>query len=1014
MTTQLTTEIKAAWNAVPSGILFITTDSRVLFANAAAGQLLGLEPSDLGAPVQLAHIIGRDNASSIASQLQRYASPLRVDLNDPNVSVFCAYSDEFAGWVMHVTATEQKPSISKTMVNQSESSVLFLDEDFNITWGNERFFAISGLKSDDITGMPAFNWINQTAEHCDEDKAKASIKKTGLFRLQVCHQHPIFGEYWVAASIKKQPQNDTASYFLIETDITDQVLLKQQLQQAYQLQQTILDNANLLLITTDSDGVIQSCNKFAEQQLHTSAKDLIGKASPDQFFNHATRQAVLAHLALPAPTNERKLTQLINRAALRNPIHDAEWPWESSNGDILSISCSIAPITLSHSDQPHYLYVGKDMSALRKAEATSNRQNEILKATGFMAKIGGWEYDFQYDQLTWSDSIFDIHELPYDHRIDIKDAVNYYTGESKTEISDAINLALETGKPWDLQCTFRTAKGKDIWVRAVGEIEYENGQPIRIRGTLQDISQLKLAEEKALENSRAKSAFLANMSHEIRTPINGIMGMHELIAAAGLNEKQQQYLDLAKESGNVLLELINDILDVSKIEAGKLDIENIVFDLHALLISVTKVNRLKANEKGLSLTLDVAPMTPNYMKGDPVRLRQILTNLLSNAVKFTEKGEVSLTVACKRNKVTFDITDTGIGIPKQKLSQLFKPFEQLDTSTTRRFGGTGLGLAISHQLTSLMQGSITATSVSGKGSTFSVTLPLVSQEAQQETLPSDTPSPILLVANSEALHAYWQRLALHSACSLTHVSDAKSAMAWLKTASLPVTIVVQRELEGMNGAEFCKLLSHHPKYQHCLIIGTASKWKIGLASEFDNAGANGYFTPTLSMNTLSERLNQAKFNSLPDLFHTDLGSVERQQNEIERFQGDRRGHVLLVEDNKINQLVAAELLKNLGYSHDIANNGQEAIEMLTKPASKYQLVLMDCQMPVMDGYQASKIIRQSPELAAYQHIPIIALTANAMNGDRQKCEAHGMNGYLSKPVTLSAMAKELTRIENLT
>jgi len=522
----------------------------------------------------------------------------------------------------------------------------------------------------------------------------------------------------------------------------------------------------------------------------------------------------------------------------------------------------------------------------------------------------------------------------------------------------------------------------------------------------------------------AKTHFLANMSHEIRTPMNGVLGMLNILLRGNLNNQQKHYALVAKSSADSLLILINDILDFSKIEAGKLDLEVIEFDLRSMLSEFTVTMAHLVHSKGLELILDINDLDINWVKGDPGRIRQILTNLVSNAIKFTENGEVLIKVGLKDAGVMGlvlygSVSDTGIGIPKTKQATLFESFSQVDSSTTRIYGGSGLGLAICKQLCELMDGSISVYSEIGCGSSFEFTASLqlgrhVKLDAPKINLHNKY---VLLVDDNQTNLLVLSELLKGWGALVTEATGGREALQIMHRLPNFDAVIVDMQMPFMDGEQLGRQIREETKWADVALIMMTSKSERGDARHFSDIGFSAYLTKPVMPGDVHDALQiaiaggEGLEQAQPLVTHHHLESLRQQENEPLPENKEAWPLLLLVEDNLINQEVALSILEGIGYQAEVAEDGQHAIELLIKAGDKipYKAILMDCQMPVMDGYECTRQIRNGHHNIFNHAIPIIAMTANAMKGDREKCLDSGMDDYLSKPINISALQDKLSQ-----
>ena len=709
------------------------------------------------------------------------------------------------------------------------------------------------------------------------------------------------------------------------------------------------------------------------------------------------------------------------------------------DGGVYWIRVRIDPVHDAKGQFAGHIAMAHDVTERRHVDAARTEASQRLHKIASLVPGMVFQFKLRPDGTSClpyaSDGIRDIYGRTPEQVVDDASAIfSSLHPEDFAMVVDAIYVSARTLQPWRQEYRVMPPNGNMRWLLVHANPSRENDGSTLWHGHIADITELKKTEEilhdskadlestneqlqEAFAHSKelaaqaeaanlAKSAFLANMSHEIRTPMNGVIGMTGLLLQTQLTSEQRSYLEIVRTSGENLLQVINDILDFSKIEAGRLDLEHIEFDVRDTVEEAVDVLAVRALEKNLELVGHVDSSVPVRLKGDPGRLRQVLVNLLGNAVKFTSEGRILVSVTLENStgtgdvpRLRFAVQDSGIGIPEDRQSQLFLPFSQIDSSTTRKYGGTGLGLAICRQLAILMGGDIGVESARNQGSTFWFTadLPLAHSIVARTT---KVDRRILLVEPREATSIQIKGLLEQYVLWHHHVTDLAAAKNELRRAAQTAQpydlVLVSVELQPDELLRFACKLPIESELANVRLV-----WMHPMTQPIDSSLLGVY------KDRLAKPIRRDPLMALLRVLDTATGVTATRAPfaaPLARYENHR---VLLVEDNAVNQKVARAMVKKFGCHVDTVANGLEAVKVLEE--IDYDLVFMDCQMPEMDGFEATELIR-SPDSAVRNHlVPIVAMTANAMQGDRERCLDAGMNDYIPKPIHQGAVAAALKR-----
>ena len=775
----------------------------------------------------------------------------------------------------------------------------------------------------------------------------------------------------------------------------------------FALLRSLLDSIPEAIVFKDKEGHYLGCNKSAERMLGFTESEILG-LSPEELISPEQGERIRSEdeqvLKDRLPLRYQEKVEVSGKSVLLDTV---KIPFYNRRGELLGLIAVWRDVT-------------REYESAEQLRLSEERYHLAMDAV----EDGLWDWYLDSEQIICNPAYYSMLGYKFDEfpaLLTTIDSLIHPDDKIRVESYREQYLADPIGA-YEVEFRMKGKDGQYHWVLSRGRVvEFTaNNQPVRMLGTHKDITRHKSNEVALLEAKQDaelanlyKSEFLANMSHEIRTPMNAIIGMLQLAGRTQLTVQQTDYLDKASYSAQSLLRIINDILDFSKIEAGKLDLEKVAFSLDKVLEHALDLNAIRAQEKGIELLLYAPVNADLILKGDPLRLGQILINLLSNAVKFTSKGEIEL--GCEdlgerddRITLKFWVRDSGIGITKEQQSHLFDAFSQADGSTTRKYGGTGLGLSISKHLVSMMGGKFQVQSEPGIGSTFSFTVSLEVEHAV-DTLDLKEPhqlgrlNTLVVDDNPSALQMYSSAM---RSFNFDVATAASGAEALYRLQQSPIDLVLlDWMMPEMDGQQVLEAINN------LLVEGKLAKAPVVIMmTAYSTEPLQSALTTNLVYTVLQKPFKASVlFEQISNAFTTKIEELNEIIVEDTTTAAEQpiKGKVLLVEDNFINQQIASELLKSDGYEVVIAGDGQEALEVIEK--EKFDAVLMDIQMPIMDGLTATKALRK---IYSMDELPIIAMTAHAMSGDKEKSLQAGMNAHITKPIELVELFGTLKELIN--
>ena len=761
--------------------------------------------------------------------------------------------------------------------------------------------------------------------------------------------------------------------------------------------QALMDRIPNPIFYKDDEGRFLGCNQAYGQAFGLQPAELIGKTVLDLPYVPQGEAAHAEQLALVRSGG------MLSREA----------QFGFADGRVHTTLFSVSAIRMADGSSAGLVGVIVDVTPLKDAQQQLHDANERLQVAQDAGGIGVFDLDMRSRRGYWApqlERLYGVAPGSYDGTPQFWE--RHVHVEDRERAAESFRAAIADPQVRDFQHEFRVPlpDGRIRSVQSAGRVlRDEAGRARRVIGVAIDITALAQARDAAGAANQAKSDFLANMSHEIRTPMNAVIGMSHLALRTQLTPQQRDYLNKIQQSGQHLMGILNDILDFSKVEAGKLEVEHIPFELDRVIDTVAGVIADRANAKRLELVCDVAADVPQQLRGDPLRLGQILINYASNAIKFTEQGEVVVRV---RHQVLADgavllraeVRDTGIGMTAEQSAHLFQSFQQADSSTTRKHGGTGLGLAISKRLAELMGGEVGVESRPGQGSTFWFTarlLPAQQADGARPSVPDLRGRPVLVVDDNPTAREILGSMLEQMHCSVAQAAGGAEALALARAAQQagqPFALAfLDWRMPDMDGIALAEQLARLPSPPACVIVTAHGREEV--AQDAQRVGVELLLVKPVNPSLLFETAMRALAVAQPAAAPVPRAA---QQADAPHLAPLRGALVLLVDDNDLNRQIGTELLEAVGIQVEVAEDGRQALDRLA--ARPYELVLMDMQMPVMDGLEATRAIRRDPR---WQQLPVLAMTANAMAIDRQRCVEAGMNSHIAKPIDPNELYAQL-------
>ncbi|QEG42280.1 PAS domain-containing protein [Roseimaritima ulvae] len=1008
---------------------------RLLFINAAAEAIYGLPVEELKEnPEILVGAIHPDDQRVIEQrwdQLQREGAATaeyRIVRPDGNIRwlsdrlriVYDAQGSphHIEGVARDITsrrtaaaALRDADAAYRSLVDSLPISVTRKDCDGRIQFANDRFCKQCSRSLEDLLGKTDFDLFpaHLAKKYRSDDQAVLAAGEV----FHSIEEHTA-GESLTYVEVFKAPMRDQHANIVgvqvMYWDVTEQKQTEAEAQYQKFLLDTLLKHVPDAIYFKDADSrFIRLSDSLIKKLGVKDISEAIGKSDSD-FFSRQHAQAALADERQVMATGEPILNKLE-----RETYEDHPDTW-----------CSTTKLPLRDRDGQVIgtFGISRDVTEQKKAEQELARERDLLRTIINQLPNMIFVKDRAGRFVTANEALLKLMGLESIDDLVGKSDFDFMPLEVVCNYVADDQIVMRTGEPLlDQEEVIQTREGTEMWsLTTKVPLRDGDGTIIGLVGIGHDITARKKADQELLAAkeaadaaNRAKSDFLANMSHEIRTPMNAVIGMTELLLDTDIDEAQREYLTMVQASGDALLSIINDILDFSKIEAGKLELDASVFDVREALGDTMKTLAMRAHAKDLELAFRIDPQTPQQVIGDPGRLRQVLVNLVGNAIKFTEQGEVVVNVTSApepddKVKLQVCVSDTGIGIPEDKQARIFHEFEQADSSTTRRFGGTGLGLAISSRLIHIMGGELWLESEVGQGSKFYFTAVLDRIESEPPRFADIVVvggTRVLIVDDNQTNRQILCEMLRNWGMQPTAVDNAPAGLDLLREAQADDAafglVLSDVQMPDVDGFEFVDWVRKTPDVAQTPVIMLTSGGRTGDAARREELRVADRLMKPVKQSELFDSIVRVLGVTAPEYESSDTETESLHQYDL----GSLR--ILLVEDNLVNQKLAVGVLKKHGHQVTVAGNGQEAIDRLQ--ATPYDLVLMDVQMPVLDGLAATRQIRVQEQHTGH-HQPIIAMTAHAMKGDRDACLEAGMDEYIAKPIRVSAIMEKLAKVIN--